>query len=78
VIARILHFILELIVWTGVGGVLAFLGYCASEWEKESRHSDPAPPETPVTDRAWNPGGNSHQRRLARRRQERASKLGNV
>jgi len=27
---------------------------------------------------SWNPGGNSRQRRSARRRQERASKLGNA
>jgi hypothetical protein len=77
-IARWLSMIAEIIGFAGAGAALAFLGWCLVAWEIEEQR-DPAPPkpQMPVA-RPVNFPGNAHQRRIARRKFERANKLGNA
>lgn len=46
-----------------------------SGWEFEDQDF---PPRIDYPARPWNPGGNSHQRKVARRKLARAQKLGNA
>jgi hypothetical protein len=60
---------IELLI--ALGWFIGLLIYSLHRPKSHFIQPDPAPPE-----KTGLPGGNSHQRRLARRRQERAAKIG--